>query len=88
MEQRCKIAQEGMINMLQDMRNPLANIELSLELLQLEHSADQESACYNIIQKNTNRIAHSIHELCKCFFEQGFTLCISTENDEPIAWED
>lgn len=73
MENYCKIAETGLVGMLQEMKNPLTNINLCLELLE-SGGAVQHADYYAIIKKSALEMESSIREICSCFLDQGFAL--------------
>ncbi|MEO6667937.1 MAG: hypothetical protein ABIN36_00590 [Ferruginibacter sp.] len=76
MQNACKIAETGLVGMLYDMNNPLANIKLCVELLQ---SADDENkeVYYSIINKNVESLRNALKQISNSFVNEGFALHLS-----------
>ena len=83
MDRESKIAELGMLNMLYEMKNPLTNIRLSLELLEAGTANDPQEY-YAIIKKSALNIETSIRELCKSFNDLGITIHIGSEDQTQI----
>lgn len=73
MKDACIIAQAGLINMLEEMNNPLTNIRLSTELIETENEDSKYTYC-SIIKKNAELIQVTIKELADSFLKQGFRI--------------
>ena len=80
MKQESKIAQLGMLDMLYEMKNPLTNIQLSLEMLEAGTEDIDPNVYYTIIKNSSLDIEASIKELCKSFNDLGFTLHIESDS--------
>ncbi len=78
MDKECKIAELGMMDMLYEIKNPLTNIRLALELLESGNGEDP-TVYYTIIKNSAIDIEGSIKELCNSFSELGFTLHITPD---------
>jgi len=78
MDMPCKIAEKGLVTLVQAMKNPLTNIKLSIDLLESGNTDQSIENYYAIIKNNAQRLEDSIREICDCFFEQGFTLHLTT----------
>ncbi len=79
MSKESKIAQLGILNILEHMKNPLTNIRLSLDMLEYEIDADR-TKYRDIIKKSTISLEESIKDLCKSFDDLGVTIHIETDS--------
>ena len=82
MNKQFKIAELGMIDMLYEIKNPLTNIRLSLELLECGTAPQDPHVYYNIIKESAITIESSIREICSSFEELGLSLCVGDESPE------
>ena len=73
METSCDIAKEGLVCMLHDMNNPLANIKLCMELLE-SGNEEMKEMYYSIINKNIDVMQDSIKLLSNSFINEGFSV--------------
>ena len=79
MSKESKIAQLGILNILNQMKNPLTNIRLSLDML--EHSTENERIKYREIIKNSAiSLEDSIRDLCQSFGDLGVTIHLETDS--------
>ena len=79
MSKQSKIAQLGILNILNQMKNPLTNIRLSLDIL--ENDIDADSIKYREIIKNSAiSLEDSIRDLCDSFADLGVTIHLETDN--------
>ena len=79
MSKESKIAQLGILNILNQMKNPLTNIRLSLDIL--ENDLDADSIKYREIIKNSAiSLEDSIRDLCDSFADLGVTIHLETDN--------
>ena len=79
MSKESKIAQLGILNILNQMKNPLTNIRLSLDIL--ENDIDADSIKYREIIKNSAiSLEDSIRDLCDSFADLGVTIHLETDN--------
>ncbi|MEP6711253.1 MAG: hypothetical protein ABJA37_02500 [Ferruginibacter sp.] len=76
-----KIAKMGMINMLSEIKNPLTNIRLCIELLESGDHTNDTKGYYAIIKNNALKIETSIRDIYATFKEHGFALYLP--GDEP-----
>ncbi|MEO8772537.1 MAG: hypothetical protein ABI402_20740 [Ferruginibacter sp.] len=83
MKKLCKIAELGMLDMLFEMKNPLTNIMLCLEVFESGIEEKDTNFYYNIIKNSAIDIESSIKELCASFHNLGFSLAIAPE--EPLT---
>ena len=88
MKQECKIAELGMLNMLFEMKNPITNIRLCLELLEAEECNIDPKNFYKIIKSSAIDIEDSIKTLCNSFHENGFSLYMDSEPEETTKLND
>ena len=73
MESSCDIAKDGLVCMLQEMNNPLANIKLCMELLE-SGNEEMKEVYYGIINKNIEVMHDSIKLLSNSFIHEGFAV--------------
>ncbi len=65
------IAEIGILNILNQMKNPLTNIRLCVEMIENDHT-EKDSCEYNrIIKKNAIALEDSIRDILKTFTEMG-----------------
>lgn len=88
MRQECKIAELGMLDMLFEMKNPITNIRLCLELLEAGDGAVDPTNFYKIIKSSAIDIEDSIRILCNSFHENGFSLYMDSAPTEAINLND
>lgn len=86
MDHQSKIAQIGILNILHQMKNPLTNIRLSVEMME---AGKTDPAQYQSIIKNSAiSLEASIRDLCRSFSELGISIHLgedhSTFNGEEI----
>jgi nitrogen-specific signal transduction histidine kinase len=73
MENSCGIAKEGLVCMLHEMNNPLANIKLCMELLE-SGNEEMKEVYYGIINKNIDTMHDSIKLISNSFINEGFAV--------------
>ena len=88
MKQECKIAELGMLDMLFEMKNPITNIRLCLELLESGEGNVDPKNFYKIIKSSAIDIEESIRTLCNSFHENGFSLYMDSEPTEAVKLND
>lgn len=71
MKQTSTIIQLGVNHTLEQMKNPVTNIMLCVELLNSETSAKKKQVYYKTIQHSAVRLETSIREVCSFFKEQN-----------------
>lgn len=79
MNTQSKIAELGMINMLSQIRNPLSNIKLCVELLESKSGAESTEVYYDIMKKSTAAIELTIRDICNSFHDLGITVHVGTD---------
>lgn len=79
MKTASKIAELGMMNILYQIKNPLTNIRLCLELLESNPIVHNQQTYYAIIKKSTAEIETSIKDICSSFHDLGISLHVETE---------
>ena len=73
-----KIAQLGIINILNQMKNPLTNIRLCVDML--DEEADKKTGgCNEIIKNSAISLENSIRDLCTSFEELGVTIHLEAD---------
>lgn len=80
MNKECKIAEMGMINMLYEMKNPLTNIRLCLEMLEKAGPVSDREEYYSIMKNSAVVLESSIRDLVNSFSELGITLHIAQDH--------
>ena len=80
MSKQSKIAQLGILNILNQMKNPLTNIRLSIDILENDTDAD-ESQYREIIKNSAISLEDSIRDLCQSFADLGVTIHLETDNN-------
>ncbi|MCY7291794.1 MAG: hypothetical protein LH615_06380 [Ferruginibacter sp.] len=71
----------GVLNILNQMKNPLTNIRLCVEMMETE-SEDNECIKYREIIKNSAiKLEDSIRDLCTSFAELKLSIHMQTEAD-------
>ena len=78
MTQQSKIAQLGILNILNQMKNPLTNIRLCIDMLENNECKDKAD-CNEIIKNSAISLENSIRDLCTSFDELGFTIHLETD---------
>lgn len=76
MKQTSTIIQVGVNHTLEQMKNPVTNIMLCVELLNTETSAKKKKVYYKTIQLSALRLETSIREVCSFFKEQNEALSV------------
>ena len=79
MSKPSKIAQLGILNILNQMKNPLTNIRLSIEMLENDTDADR-TKYRDIIKTSAISLEDSIRDLCQSFGDLGVTIHLETES--------
>lgn len=78
MSQPSKIAQLGILNILNQMKNPLTNIRLCVDML--ENTSDTEALrCREIIKTSAISLEDSIRDLCQSFDDLGVIIHLETD---------
>ena len=77
MTQQSKIAQLGILNILNQMKNPLTNIRLCVDMLEDKECRDTAN-CNEIIKNSAISLENSIRDLCTSFTELGVTIHLET----------
>jgi hypothetical protein len=73
MSQESKIAQLGILNILNQMKNPLTNIRLCIDMLEEDGCSDVAN-CNYIIKTSAISLENSIRDLVTSFDELGVTI--------------
>ena len=81
MSQPSKIAQLGILNILNQMKNPLTNIRLCVDMLDDDNYVENTN-CKDIIKNSAISLENSIRDLCSSFADLGIT--IHLESDKTI----
>ena len=78
MTQQSKIAELGILNILNQMKNPLTNIRLCVDMLENKECGDKAN-CNEIIKNSAISLENSIRDLCTSFDELGVTIHLDTD---------
>lgn len=78
MTQQSKIAELGILNILNQMKNPLTNIRLCVDMLENKECRDKAN-CNEIIKNSAISLENSIRDLCTSFDELGVTIHLDTD---------
>ncbi|MEO7523237.1 MAG: hypothetical protein ABIT58_04045 [Ferruginibacter sp.] len=81
MQKNCKIAELGMLDMLFEIKNPLTNIRLCLDVFESGVEIEDRNVYFDIIKSSAIDIETSIRELCSSFHEFGFSLTVDIIED-------
>lgn len=73
------IAQLGILNILNQMKNPLTNIRLSLNMLENDKDVDRDKY-QEIIKNSAISLEDSIRDLCQSFEDLGVTIHLETDS--------
>lgn len=73
------IAQLGILNILNQMKNPLTNIRLSLNMLENDTDVDRDKY-QEIIKNSAISLEDSIRDLCQSFEDLGVTIHLETDS--------
>ena len=83
MSSKSEIARMGIVNILNDMKNPLTNIKLCMEMIESDHHENEGKNCNDIIKKNTEKLEASIRDLVKSFEYLGISVHLA-EDKTPV----
>ena len=78
MSKASKIAEMGILNILNQMKNPLTNIRLSLDMMENDSDVDR-GKCREIIKNSAISLEDSIRDLCQSFGDLGVTIHLETD---------
>lgn len=81
MSQQSKIAQLGILNILNQMKNPLTNIRLCVDMMEEDNCSDIAN-CNHIIKASAISLENSIRDLCTSFDELGVTIHLEADTGE------
>ena len=81
MSQPSKIAQLGILNILNQMKNPLTNIRLCVDMLEEKDCGDVAN-CKHIIKNSAISLENSIRDLCTSFAELGVSIHLEAHNTD------
>ena len=76
----------GVIHNLQQMRNPLTNIMLSVELIVSETAEDKKRDYYNTIKHNAQKLEVCIKEMCAFFNDLDSDVAAEREFIDGKNW--
>ena len=82
MGKQSKIAEIGILNILNQMKNPLTNIRLSLEAIENGQDKILDKDCHTIIKNSAVKLENSIRDLCRSFNELGMSIHIEQDYTE------
>lgn len=80
MGKQSKIAEIGILNILNQMKNPLTNIRLCLESIEKGQDKPADQDCLCIIKNSAIKLEDSIRDLCKSFNELGMSIHIEQDH--------
>ena len=84
MSKPSKLAELGILNILNQMKNPLTNIRLSVDMQ--ENANDIDRIQYQEIIKNSAiSLEDSIRELCQSFNDLGVTIHLETDSTNNLG---
>ncbi len=78
MSQESKIAQLGILNILNQMKNPLTNIRLCVDMLEKDDVIDI-AQCNHIIKTSAISLENSIRDLVTSFHDLGVTIHLDAD---------
>jgi signal transduction histidine kinase len=70
MLQKVSITELGMMYTLHELNNPLTNILLCLDLLEIPSPENKKNPYYDIIKKNALAMGESVKDMYKCLAEK------------------
>ena len=79
MGKQSKIAEMGVLNILNQMKNPLTNIRLCLESIEKGQEASADKDCLGIIKNSAIKLEDAIRDLCNSFDELGMSIHIEQD---------
>lgn len=62
-----KIAQMGIVKVLSEIKTPLTNIKLCLDLLEKDAVVENQHVYFEILKNSTSAIETAVNELCNSF---------------------
>ena len=71
---KASIAQIGILHILHQMKNPLTNIMLCLEMIENNQKDIDGKDCHDIIKNSSKALEHSIRDLIKSFNDLGISV--------------
>ncbi len=80
------IAQLGILNILNQMKNPLTNIRLSIEMLETGEEPDKVKYM-DIIKNSAINLEDAIRDLCKSFEDVGVIIHLEADHTQFEALE-
>ena len=80
------IAQLGILNILNQMKNPLTNIRLSIEMLETGEEPDKVKYI-DIIKNSAINLEDAIRDLCKSFEDVGVIIHLEADHTQFEALE-
>lgn len=75
-----KIAQIGILHILNQMKNPLTSIMLCLEMMESDRQENDEKDCHQIIRNSSKALEESIRDLIKSFNDLGISVHLEEDN--------
>ncbi len=80
MGKQSKIAEIGILNILNQMKNPLTNIRLCLDAIEKGQHIIADKDCHAIIKNSAVKLEDSIRDLCRSFNELGMSIHIEQDH--------
>lgn len=69
-----KIAQMGIVKVLSEIKTPLTNIKLCLDLLQKDAVVENQHVYFEILKNSTASIENAVTDLCNSFNDLGIAI--------------
>jgi signal transduction histidine kinase len=76
-----KIAQMGIVKVLSEIKTPLTNIKLCLDLLQKDAVVENQHVYFEILKKSTSAIETAVEDLCNSFSDLGIAIHIPADKN-------
>ena len=81
MSHQSKIAELGVLNILNQMKNPLTNIMLCVEMMDTGEISQDYLKYKEIIKNSALKLEDSIRDICNSFSELGLSIHMETEEN-------
>lgn len=76
-----KIAQMGIVKVLSEIKTPLTNIKLCLDLLQKDAVVENQHVYFEILKNSTSAIENAVADLCNSFNDLGISIHIPADKN-------
>lgn len=77
---KSKIAQIGILHILNQMKNPLTNIMLCVEIMESRQNEAEDMDCAGIIRNSAKALENSIRDLVNSFNDLGISVHLDEDN--------